>query len=257
MVILLIFLIILYIIIRYIITNIIFNPPLLATYDRKFINFIYNKIAIKFFEKNSNKIILFSHNNADDIGICKNYCLWLSNITNINVLVYDYIGYGLSYNDSLNEYNLLKSAKKCYNFIVKKLKYKPENIYLYGKSLGTVPTIYLSQYKNAGVLLIAPLASGARLYLDVEKYNYIIKFILDYLYLPSILRIKKSTSKIGIIHGYNDKLIPIENSYCLIKKIKKENYYKPLYVNAGHNNIEIKHTEKVTNYIKKFINNFQ
>ena len=102
----LIIIIILYIIINYLIATLAFNPPSL-TYTVKDIDYLYDNIAIKIIKKNSDNVILFNHNNADDIGICKNYCNWLSKFTDCSVILYDYIGYGLSYNGTLNEYNLL------------------------------------------------------------------------------------------------------------------------------------------------------
>jgi hypothetical protein len=242
--------IIIYIIIIYIIANFAFNPPASPTYTLKDIDYLYYGIAIKIIKK-SNKVILFNHNNADDIGICHNYCKWLSNFTNCTVIFYDYIGYGLSDEGALTEYNLLKSADIAYFFTTKRLNIDPNDLYIVGKSLGTVPATYLaSKYKNAGLILIAPMLSGIRIYYDFHMPY------LDYLCFSNNIRIKDVKSKIGIIHGLEDKLINVKHTYELLKIIKlycPKNYYKPLIVNAGHNNIEINNKILVMNYIKMFI----
>lgn len=239
-------LIIIKLIIDYLIAILAFNPVSIATYTVKDIDYLYDGIAIKIIKK-SDKVILFNHNNADDIGICNGYCEWLSNITECSVIFYDYIGYGLSYKGKLSENNLLKSADIVYRFVREVLNIN--NIYIIGKSLGTIPATYLSQYDNEGLILISPLASGVRLY-----YNNL--EVLDYLCFPTIQRIKNTKNKIGIIHGTVDKLINVSHAYQLISTIKKycpQNYYKPLIVNAGHNNIERKHTILFVNYLREFI----
>lgn len=247
-----IFIIICYIIINYIIATFAFNPPLIPSYTIKDVDYFYNRIAIKIIKNhNSNKVILFNHNNADDIGICTNYCKWLSQFTNCSVIFYDYIGYGLSYKGSLNENNLLKSSDIVYFFTTERLNINPKDLYIIGKSLGTVPATYLaSKYKNNGLILISPMLSGIRIY-----YHHNLKY-LDYLCFPNNIRIKKVKSKIGIIHGTDDKLINIKHTYELLHIIKiycPDNYYKPLIVNAGHNNIEVKNKNVFTNYINSFI----
>ena len=243
----LIIIIILYIITNYLIATLAFNPPPL-TYTVKDIDYLYDNIAIKIIKKNSDNVILFNHNNADDIGICKNYCNWLSKFTDCSVILYDYMGYGLSYNGTLNEYNLLKSADIVYLFTIEKLNINPNNLYIMGKSLGTVPATYLSNYKNNGLILISPMLSGIKVYYDIP--------FLDNLCFPNNLRIRDSKNKIAIIHGTVDKLINVRHTYELLKIIKiycPKNYYEPLIIKAGHNNIEINHTNLFINYVNNFI----
>ena len=243
-----IIIIILYIIFNYLVSTLAFNPPLKPTYTIKDIDYLYDSIAIKIIRKESNKVILFNHNNADDIGICKSYCSWLSNFTNCSVILYDYIGYGLSYKGPLNEYNLLKSADTVYYFTIEKLNINPNDLFIMGKSLGTVPATYLSNYTNNGLILISPMLSGIQIYYDIP--------FLDNLCFPNNYRIKDAKNKIAIIHGTVDKLINIRHTYELIKIIKiycPDNYYKPLIVKAGHNNIETNNTSIFINYINNFI----
>lgn len=238
--------IIIKLIIDYLIAVLAFNPIKIPTYTVKDIDYLYDGIAIKIIKK-SNKVILFNHNNMDDIGICTGYCEWLSSITGCSVIFYDYIGYGLSYKGRLSENNLLKSADIAYKFIREILKIN--KFFIIGKSLGTIPAAYLSQYDNEGIILISPLASGARLYLNDLEF-------LDYLCFPTIQRIKNAKNSIGIIHGTVDKLINVNHAYKLISTIKNycpQNYYRPLIVNAGHSNIEKKHTILFINYVREFI----
>lgn len=57
-----------------------------------------NKIACMYV-KCANKprfIILFSHGNAVDLGLCSSYFMWLGTQLHCDVLSYDYSGYGIS-----------------------------------------------------------------------------------------------------------------------------------------------------------------
>lgn len=243
-----IILIILYISVNYLIATLAFNPPLKPTYNVKDIDYIYNNIAIKIIKKQSNKVILFNHGNSDDIGSCKKYCDWLSNFTNCSVILYDYIGYGLSYKGTLNESNLLRSADTVYFFTINQMNINPNNLIIMGKSLGTVPATYLSNNVNNGLILISPMLSGIQVYYNIQY--------LDYICFPNNYRIKKSKNKIAIIHGTLDKLINIRHAYELLNIIKTycpKNYYKPLIVKADHNKIESNNTKKFINYINNFI----
>jgi hypothetical protein len=94
------------------------------------------------------------------------------------------------------------------------------------------------------------MLSGIRIY-----YYHNMPY-LDRLCFPNNIRIKNVKSKIGIIHGTKDKLININHTYELLNIIKKycpENYYKPLIVTAGHNNIELNNKFLFMNYVKMFI----
>jgi pimeloyl-ACP methyl ester carboxylesterase len=56
--------------------------------------------------KNPRFTLLFSHGNAEDIGVNKLFCEWLSAQLAVDIVTYDYTGYGLSSGDEPCEKHL-------------------------------------------------------------------------------------------------------------------------------------------------------
>ena len=106
--------------------------------------------------------ILFSHGNAVDIGQMTSFLVGLGLRLKCNVLSYDYCGYGRSTGNA-SERNLYADIEAAWHALSKRYGLSPENIILYGQSIGTVPTIDLaSRYEVGGVILHSPLMSGMR-----------------------------------------------------------------------------------------------
>lgn len=61
----------------------------------------------------------------------------------------------------------------CHRFAWHRYGISPENIILYGQSIGTVPTVDLaSRYECAAVVLHSPLTSGMRVAFPDTKKTY-------------------------------------------------------------------------------------
>ena len=84
--------------------------------------------------------MLFSHGNAEDIGVNKLFCEWLSEQLSVDIVTYDYSGYGMGTGEP-SEKNLYADCTAVYKWMKSALKLRTDNIILYGKSLGTAPTV--------------------------------------------------------------------------------------------------------------------
>lgn len=106
--------------------------------------------------------LLFSHGNAVDLGQMSSFYIGLGQRINCNIFSYDYSGYGES-NGSPTESHLYTDIEAAWGALRTKYGVTPENIVLYGQSIGTVPTIDLaSKFECAAVILHSPLTSGMR-----------------------------------------------------------------------------------------------
>ena len=107
--------------------------------------------------------MLCSHSNAEDLGVT--YGIWsrLSKELQVNVLSYEYSGYGHA-TGRASESNLVADANAALELLTKKFGLIPaRDIVLYGRSLGSFPTCALAKrYSVRGVILVSGLASGAR-----------------------------------------------------------------------------------------------
>jgi pimeloyl-ACP methyl ester carboxylesterase len=180
----------------------------------------------------SDKTIIFSHGNACDIYTMYDYLKKLSETLNVNVVCYDYCGYGLTKNKKLSE-------KGCYKCLEKVIAYYVDlgqKILLMGQSLGTGVTIYCATKLNwtNPIILISPYKSLPRVLID-GPVDCLIKNNV----FPSLDKIGLLQCPVKIYHGENDNIIPIEHSYYLWNMLKNKSL-KPVWLKADHNDILLK-----------------
>lgn len=252
----------------------IYCPPNPATYKKEDIQTITcingRTIACKLFTpfaKPAQKIdsfrkqhitILLSHGNSDDIGTCSSYCQWLADALCANVVTYDYLNYGHSEKVDTSEENMHMAIEAMYGYLTASLKIQPKRVVLMGKSLGSVPSIFLASQKYAtniaGVILVSPLASGARVLLNGDQLPKNVMNVMDKMFAPSIFRIQTVPSPIFIIHGTQDTVVPVRNSHDLLANMRSRfNEYPPLWVDAGHNDIECAYKNLFVSSIAAFL----
>ena len=205
----------------------------------------------------SSKIVLFFHGNADDISTCSSYAQWLADTHACNVLTVDYPGYGFSSGTSnTSEENMLHTAEAVLDFASHTMKHDMSTILVFGKSLGSICAIHLASQAYAldllGLILISPLASGARCVISEKTMPSAMLIRLDQVFAPNLVRISEVECPILVVHGTNDTLVPVENTDALLAAAKARTYYPPLFVAAGHNDIEATFKNVLIAYIQEF-----
>ncbi|XP_016379834.1 protein ABHD17A-like [Sinocyclocheilus rhinocerous] len=176
--------------------------------------------------------VLFSHGNAVDLGQMSSFYIGLGTRINCNIFSYDYSGYGVS-TGKPSEKNLYADIDAAWQALRSRYGISPENIILYGQSIGTVPTVDLaSRYECAAVILHSPLTSGMRVAFPDTKKTYCFDAF------PNIEKVSKITSPVLIIHGTEDEVIDFSHGLALYERCPKA--VEPLWVEgAGHNDIEL------------------
>jgi pimeloyl-ACP methyl ester carboxylesterase len=153
------------------ISSLLFQPPP-PTYlhpSRHFwLNSAESRIPAFFIERpNAQVTILFSHGNAEDLGMIYDWFNDLARALRVNIMAYDYTGYGKS-NGSPHEYYCYEDIEAAYRYLIEVRRLQPEQIVLYGRSLGSGPSCYLAAKTSregrpvAGVILQSPLLSAYR-----------------------------------------------------------------------------------------------
>lgn len=130
-----------------------------------------NKISCMFVRcsPNARFCILFSHGNAADLGHMSSFYLSLGTRINCNIFSYDYSGYGVSAGKP-SEKNLYSDIDAAWHALRTRYGISPENIILYGQSIGTAATIDLaSRYEVGAVILHSPLMSGIRVLFNTKR----------------------------------------------------------------------------------------
>lgn len=208
----------------------VFNYP----FEELFLNTDEDAIinALLFKAKKAKGVILYFHGNAGDLNRWGNITEFLVE-KDYDVFVMDYRTYGKS-TGKLSENALYSDAQYCYNYLLK--QYPEGNIILYGRSLGTGIASYLaSKNKPKQLILETPYYS----LLDVAKKRFPVfplKILMKY-ELPTFKYIKKVTCPITLLHGTNDKIIPIQSAIKLYDEANNENMSLTIIEGAKHNNL--------------------
>jgi pimeloyl-ACP methyl ester carboxylesterase len=131
------------------ISSLVFQPPQ-VTYLQTKNHLIWlrtaNDVDIPAFyiDRKSKITILFSHGNAEDLGMFYDSFLEFSLELKVNVLAYDYEGYGKAGGVPTEQgcYHCIDAA---FHFLNTTLHIPSEQIVLYGRSLGSGPSCYLAE----------------------------------------------------------------------------------------------------------------
>ena len=92
-----------------------------------------NIAALYFTCSETKKTVIYSHGNATDIGQIANFFYKMSQTLKVNIICYDYIGYGET-GGIASENGCIDPIDAVYNYVRFKLQVPPSQIYLYGNS---------------------------------------------------------------------------------------------------------------------------
>lgn len=216
-----------------------------------------NRVPAFFIKRRKAKVtFLFSHGNAEDLGMMYHRMKELARVACVNVMAYDYSGYGLSTGEPTQE-NCFLCISAAFGYLRDVRHIQPEDIVLYGRSVGTGPTCYLAAKTAAegrsvaGVILHSPFLSIFRIVVDLG-FSMAGDMFRNVEYAPKI------KCPVLIIHGTEDEVVPFWHGQELLKKLAPE-YRAPPYfaVGLGHNNIEVHNKEeyicRITDFLHRYV----
>jgi len=202
-----------------------------------------DKIPVFYYTKeNARFTFLYSHGNAEDLSYIIDDIVKLSNILNVNIVAYDYSGYGSSSGKDgavlkPSERNCFMNIESVYKHMKSKWNIPAKRIILYGHSIGTGPTCYLASHPSYsceihGVILQSPIKSAIRV-----VFSTFITLPFDIFVNQNCIR--RIRGKLLIIHGTRDAVVPFSHGMELWKLANGlSNLCEPLWIeNAGHNDI--------------------
>mmetsp|Transcript_69313 Transcript_69313/g.122706 ORF Transcript_69313/g.122706 Transcript_69313/m.122706 type:complete len:402 (-) Transcript_69313:40-1245(-) len=164
-------------------------------------------------------VILFCHGNAEDLGMCFPFVRHMRDQFKMNVLAVEYPGYGLLHGISTSSEAALKEvALTAFRFILDELKVAYEQIILFGRSVGSGPTVYLaSRFPVGGLILVAAFASVREA--AKSLIGNFVTHVLDDRF-PNIALIGNVSCPTLFIHGEKDSLVPPAHSVALFKQCR-------------------------------------
>mmetsp|Transcript_11363 Transcript_11363/g.34003 ORF Transcript_11363/g.34003 Transcript_11363/m.34003 type:complete len:309 (+) Transcript_11363:1200-2126(+) len=153
-------------------------------------------------------------------------------------MCYSYTGYARSVGTP-SEADVYADADAAWDWLVLKKDYAPEQILLYGRSIGSGPATYLAERLSkrrtppAGLVLQSPVLSVFRIAL-----NFRVTVPGDM--FPNVDRIKNVACPVLVVHGKKDEIVPLWHGEGLWLATPLVWRYEPFWVaDAGHNNVEL------------------
>jgi len=196
------------------------------------------------------RTILYSHGNAEDLGIILDEIDLMARATGANVLAYDYVGYSVSYlqeGGRPSEAGCIRSVDAAWAHLTTKEGIPADQIIIVGRSIGSGPAVDLASRHtdSAGVLLISPISSGVWVVAGRTASRL--------LYAADIFRnyekIGRITAPIAIVHGEADEVVPVSCGQHLHSI--SQNPAEPLWIpQHGHNDMP---AERVEQFIADFV----
>jgi fermentation-respiration switch protein FrsA (DUF1100 family) len=176
-------------------------------------------------------ILLFCHGNAGNISHR------LDNVDRLlkeglQVFIFDYRGYGRS-EGRPSEQGLYKDGLAAYGYLVKKEKVAPQNIVLFGRSLGAAVAIDLASKRKVRSVILESAFTSTK---DMAKSMALFALFSPFLpaHYNNLEKIGRVTVPKLIIHGVEDDLVPFPMGKKLYEKADPPKEFLPLK-GAGHN----------------------
>jgi pimeloyl-ACP methyl ester carboxylesterase len=191
------------------------------------------------------KLFIYSHGNAENLALCMPFAQSLSEHLNVDVVSWDYSGYGLNEADKYER--TPDGVNESLITIVEHFRnkgYEMDNIILCGYSLGTGPsmaaasTYCIRDNPPAAVVLFAPYSS----ILDVvaEKVgSERVKDMFDERW-NNVVAAKSVTVPLFMIHGQRDNLIKVHHSQKILEASNQGKL--EIVSNTGHNTLQYSET---------------
>jgi esterase/lipase len=203
---------------------------------------------------NSNNLLILFHCNGIDIFSLNGIDDYFKHFK-MNLLIPEYPGYSLYKTSSPSSKKCLENSLIIYDFCLKNIKNISEKkIFIFGRSLGTGPAIYLASQRNpAGIFLLSPYTTFAEVGKSFHKEEFYNKLTQ---HLRSIDYVDKVKCPICFCHGKKDKLINYKEAIELFEKCEKNNKREIFLIDGmGHNDIYY-YLDEIMEYALIFIKKF-
>ncbi|XP_068664722.1 uncharacterized protein [Aristolochia californica] len=188
--------------------------------------------------------LLYSHGNAADLGQMYELFVELSIHLRVNLMGYDYSGYGQS-SGKPSEQNTYADIEAAYKCLEENFGAKEEDIILYGQSVGSGPTLDLATRlrRLRAIVLHSPILSGLRVMYPVKRTYWFDIY-------KNIDKIPLVNCPVLIIHGTADEVVDCSHGKQLWELCKEK--YEPLWVKGG-NHCDLEVYPEYIRHLKKFI----
>lgn len=155
-----------------------------------------------------------------------------------SVLVFDYRGYGLSKGNFPNELQVYQDSQAAWQYLRDVRQIPPEQIFIYGESLGGAIALDLATKhpESGGLIMQSSFTSMAeavkhRAFLKIFPINFLLNERFD-----SLSKIQSLKVPVLFLHGKSDSVVPFEMSQRLYDAASEP---KQLFIISGADHVRI------------------
>lgn len=232
-------------------TKLVFQPPD-ATYTKD-PNLIWlhtsehEVIPAFFIDRDAKLTLLFSHGNAEDLGMIIQYFREVSHILEVNIFAYEYTGYGMSTGEP-HEQAVYADIEAAFKYLRDIIGIPWSEVVLYGRSVGSGPSIHLATRTAVRAMVLqSPLLSIFRIAMHS-------RFTLPGDMFTNVDKIGKVKCPVYVVHGTKDEIVPFWHGEDLVRNCREGCAYPPYWVqDGGHNNLELVARQPFYDNFTKFL----
>ncbi len=194
--------------------------------------------------------VLFCHGNGGNISTLSE-TIKMANGLGLNIMVFDYRGYGKSDGTS-SENGTYLDAERCYNYLTTDLSTPPEKIIVWGRSLGGAVAVDLAAKQNPALLIVESSFTSLRaVTTDITGFKYVTA-VYGKQY-NSIEKISSVKCPVMIIHSSEDDMIGVHHGKALLESVTTQKDF--LEITGGHNTGFINNFELISASVDSFLKN--
>ncbi|MBU2536313.1 MAG: alpha/beta hydrolase [Chloroflexi bacterium] len=181
--------------------------------------------------KSARGVILFCHGNAGNISHRLD-SIQIFHQLGLDVFIFDYRGYGQS-EGKPTEQGTYKDAEAAWRYLIEERQVKPNEVIIFGRSLGGAVASWLAQSHTPGALILESTFTSLP---DIAAGLY------PYLPVRLLLRFEYNTAEylgrvdcpVLIVHSRDDEIMPFDNGQKLFESAKEPKKF--LETTGTHNN---------------------
>jgi fermentation-respiration switch protein FrsA (DUF1100 family) len=175
-------------------------------------------------------VVLFLHGNAGNISHRLD-SIDIFHRLGLSVFIIDYRGYGQS-EGKLSEQGTYLDAEAAWRYLVDERQISPNEIILFGRSLGGAVAAWVAQKYSPGALILESTFTSVP---DVaaKHYPFLPVRLLARIRYNTLDRLPEINCPILVVHSPNDEIIPYSNGQQLFAAAQEPKEF--LKLSGGHN----------------------
>ncbi|NEP16283.1 MAG: alpha/beta hydrolase [Leptolyngbya sp. SIO4C1] len=205
----------------------------------------------------SDRVLLYLHGNGENISANLEHARRYQQM-GFSVLLFDYRGYGRSQGPFPSEQRVYEDAALGWNYLTQQRQIDPQNIWIFGHSLGGAIAIDLAvkHPEAAGLIVESSFSSMQAAVASTGQYGWIPVNLILHQRFDSLTKVAQLQLPVFYIHGLADETLPAYMSQDLYAASPEP---KALWLvpNADHNDVASTAGEQYFQQVQAFIADHQ